>query len=123
MSGTIASLVVGALIDSCGGHECEQLGVIMTLNTAVPCLIGSFCFFMAGKPYADSRCKLWMEKRIALVKADGMSVGLEVENPDVEDYLAAMEKINTNLGIVTRKTLEHRKSNISLRDSLISELS
>jgi hypothetical protein len=64
-----------------------------------------------------------MEKRIALVKADGMSVGLEGDCPDVEDYVAAMEKINIKLGIESSKTLDLRKSNMSMRESLVSDLS
>ena len=71
ISGTIASLVVGTWIQHCGGDKCEDLDIIMTVNTAIPCLIGSVCFFMAGKPYEIMRKTTQNEREVAFAKAEG----------------------------------------------------
>ena len=46
MSGTIASVFVGAFV-----KDFDNIGYLLVLNTAIPAFIAAFCFFMAGPAY------------------------------------------------------------------------
>jgi hypothetical protein len=53
ISGTVASYLVGQLIQNFvpDNDTSNTLGVILAINTTVPCLLASFCFYMAGGHY------------------------------------------------------------------------
>ena len=64
MSGTLASIVVGATVD-----WFDNIGVPLVINTAFPAFCAAFCFFRAGKPYAKFMENKNQEKEEAFDKA------------------------------------------------------
>ena len=65
---TVGLTVVGQFFDSAKTNivDLEELqkryGLILCLNTAIPCLLASFCFYMSGKYYAEFKEKDEAEK-------------------------------------------------------------
>jgi len=75
MSGTFASIIVGTMIQDYDSNITD-LSYIMVLNTALPCLLASICFFKAGTPYSKQKTEMEAAKESALDKASEM--GLEM---------------------------------------------
>ena len=53
IAGTLGSFVVGELITLYAPEGGYTVGVIMAVNTSVPCLVAAFCFYMAGGHYSE----------------------------------------------------------------------
>lgn len=64
LSGTLASILVGAWIG-----KVDNIGLLLMLNTAIPCLIATLCFYKSGKPYAKFLNEKYAEVEIAFSKA------------------------------------------------------
>ena len=52
---TLSAVVVGQLITDYNltQNNVTMLGGIITLNTALPCLLAAFCFYKSGEPYSQ----------------------------------------------------------------------
>lgn len=48
----------------------EGLGLLLFLNTAVPCLLASFCFYKSAAPYYDFKVSTAVEKLKAIDAAE-----------------------------------------------------
>lgn len=69
MSQTFATLVMGALIGPLNleaPENIELLGIVLTLNTALPCLFASICFYMSGPHYERMKQGIEEEKSEAI---------------------------------------------------------
>jgi hypothetical protein len=55
ISQTIAAVVLGEIITKfeLNSDKIGELGLVLALFTAGPCLLASYCFYKCGKPYED----------------------------------------------------------------------
>ena len=67
--GTIGTLVIGAIINDFHISSQERKGWLLAANTAIPCLISAFLFYMASIHYEEHRRQLEAEKEDAQTKA------------------------------------------------------
>lgn len=60
----LSAVVVGQLITHMNITDMNvtKLGVIITLNTSLPCLLAAFCFYKSGKPYEEIRLTMERQK-------------------------------------------------------------
>lgn len=57
ISGTICTIVLGALIGTYAKTDMRTLGYILAASASIPSLIAAFCFYMAGFHYAAFKTK------------------------------------------------------------------
>ena len=45
---------MGALLEpAIAASDNDKVGLILALNSAIPCIFAAFCFYMAGNPYEE----------------------------------------------------------------------
>lgn len=47
----------------------ESFGIVLMFNTALPCLLGAFCFYMSGAPYVAQKQAMEVDKEEAITVA------------------------------------------------------
>ena len=67
--GTIGTLVIGVLVQDFHIVSQEKKGWLLTVNTAIPCLIAALFFYISSIHYAEFRRNLEVEKEEAQDKA------------------------------------------------------
>jgi hypothetical protein len=56
----------------------DDLGYVITVNTAIPCLLAAFCFYKSAQPYAEQKISMSREKLCAIEAAS--SCGISQKN-------------------------------------------
>lgn len=71
--GTIGSLVIGTIIDDFHIQSQEYKGYLLAVNTALPCAIGAFFFWISSIHYEKFRRQIEDEKIEAQTKASNFN--------------------------------------------------
>ena len=84
MTGTLALLTIGGMISGLkiDAENQTDLGFILALNTVLPCIAATFCFYVAGQHYTIQMKQMKIEKTEALEVAASHNLIMSKQNID-----------------------------------------
>ena len=93
IASTIALIVAGWMLNWVAENAGEdddalyqkRVGQIIVLNTGVPCLIASFCFFMSSSHYAEYKRKSQPQRNEESEKTEEVKKEFEIEKDEEID--------------------------------------
>ena len=53
-------------------EKIEDLGIVITVNTAIPCLLAAFCFYKSSAPYEEFLLSMRRNKEDAFEAAESV---------------------------------------------------